>query len=128
MLPAALPFLMNFLGMKTEPRPDSYFAFVTGLMFWIGLFFEYPLVIYALSSIGVLKPQSLIQHWRLAIVIITIVAAAITPTIDPINQGLVMAPMIALYFISIGFSKIAYAARKRNQEEAQKKTDAAETA
>ncbi len=123
MLPAALPFLNNFLGIKTELRPQSYFSFVTGLMFWLGLSFEFPLVIYVLSAIGFIKPQILIQQWRLSIVIIAIVAAAVTPTIDPINQGLVMAPMILLYFISIGLSYIAYAGRNRNIAEDQKKAD-----
>jgi sec-independent protein translocase protein TatC len=126
MLPAALPFLNTFLGIKTELRPQSYFSFVTGLMFWLGVSFEFPLVIYVLSAIGLIKPQILAQQWRLAIVIIAIVAAAVTPTIDPINQGLVMAPMILLYFISIGLSYIAYAGRKRNHLEAQKKAEEAE--
>lgn len=120
MLPTALPFLQNFMGIKTELRPQSYFSFVTGLMFWIGISFEFPLVIYVLSAIGLIKPQVLAQQWRLAIVIIAIVAAAVTPTIDPINQGLVMAPMILLYFISIGLSYLAYAGRKRNNLEEQK--------
>jgi sec-independent protein translocase protein TatC len=115
MLPTALPFLTSFLGIKTELRPQSYFSFVTGLMFWIGLFFEFPLVIYALSAIGIIEPKMLAQQWRLAVVIITIAAAAITPTVDPVNQGLVMAPMILLYFLSIGLSHIAYAGRKRQQ-------------
>jgi sec-independent protein translocase protein TatC len=119
MLPAALPFLENFMGVKTELRPASYFSFVLGLMFWIGVSFEFPLVIYVLSAIGYIKPQILAQQWRLAIVIIAIVAAAVTPTIDPVNQGLVMAPMILLYFISIGLSYIAYAGRKRNNLEGQ---------
>jgi sec-independent protein translocase protein TatC len=116
MLPSAIPFLIDFMGMKTEPRPDSYFSLITGLMFWIGLFFEYPLVIYILTSIGFIQPKVLAQQWRMAIVIITIVAAAITPTVDPINQGLVMAPMIVLYFISIGLSYIAYAGRKKAED------------
>jgi sec-independent protein translocase protein TatC len=119
MLPSAIPFLIDFLGMKTNPRPDSYFSLITGLMFWIGLFFEYPLVIYLLTSIGLIQPKVLAQQWRIAIVIITIVAAMITPTVDPINQGLVMAPMIVLYFISIGLSYIAYAGRKQNREKEQ---------
>jgi sec-independent protein translocase protein TatC len=127
MLPAALPFLNSFMSIKTELRPESYFSFITGLMFWIGISFEFPLVIYVLSAIGLIQPQILVQQWRLAIVIIAIVAAIITPTIDPINQGLVMAPMILLYFVSIGLSYIAYAGRKRNQSDAQKKADEAET-
>jgi len=121
MLPAAIPFLVNFMGMRTNPRPQSYFSIVTGLMFWIGVSFEFPLVIYVLTAIGFIQPKILAQQWRLAIVIISIVAAVITPTVDPINQGLVMAPMILLYFISIGLSYIAYAGRKRNKAEDQRK-------
>ena len=125
MLPAALPFLGNFLGIRTELRPQSYFSFVTGLMFWIGVSFEFPLVIYILSALGFIKPQILAQQWRLAIVIITIVAAVITPTIDWFNQVLVMIPMIFLYFISIGLSYIADAGRKRNIAEDKKKAEEA---
>jgi len=127
MLPTALPFLESFMGIKTELRPQSYFSFVLGLMFWIGLAFEFPLVIYVLSAIGLVQPKVLTEQWRLAIVIIAIIAAAVTPTIDPVNQGLVMAPMILLYFFSIGLSHIASTGRKRNQVEAQKKAEAAES-
>jgi sec-independent protein translocase protein TatC len=123
MLPAALPFLNGFLGITTALRPASYFSFVTGLMFWIGVSFEFPLVIYVLSAIGFIKPQILAEQWKLAIVIIAIVAAIITPTIDPVNQGLVMAPMILLYFVSIGLSYIAYAGRKQKAAEEQEKAD-----
>ncbi|MBI5964142.1 MAG: twin-arginine translocase subunit TatC [Chloroflexi bacterium] len=123
MLPTALPFLDNFMGIRSEWRPTSYFSFVTGLMFWIGISFEFPLVIYVLSAIGLIKPEILSQQWRLAIVIIAIIAAAVTPTIDPVNQGLVMAPMILLYFVSIGLSHIAYAGRKKNEAEEQKKAN-----
>lgn len=127
MLPAALPFLNDFMGIKTELRPHSYFSFVIGLMFWIGVAFEFPLVIYVLSAIGFVNPKMLAEQWKLAIVIIAIVSAIITPTIDPINQGLVMAPMILLYFVSIGLSYIAVAGRKQNYAEAQKKAEETET-
>lgn len=124
-LPSALQFLLNFLGIKTALRPDSYFSFVTGLMFWIGLCFEFPLVIYVLTFLGLVKPQPLAKNWRIAIVVISIVAAAITPTVDPVNMGLVMLPMILLYFISIGLSFLAYAGRKKSAEEKQIKEEAA---
>ena len=113
LLPPALQFLLNFMGIQAELRPNSYYTFVTGLMFWIGLFFEFPLVVYILTAIGVVKPQFMAQQWRLAVVIISIIAAAITPTVDPVNMALVMIPMVLLYFISIGLSYIAYAGRKR---------------
>jgi len=115
LLPAALPFLGGFTQIAEFWSAREYFKFVTGLMLWIGLFFEFPLVIYILTSIGFVKPEVLAQQWRLAIVIISIIAAAVTPTIDPVNMGLVMLPMILLYFVSIGLSYIAYAGRKRIQ-------------
>jgi len=109
MLPTALPFLLNFLGMNPQIRPSSYITFVTGLMFWIGVAFEFPLVIYVLAAIGIVNHKILLDQWRLAVVIIAILAAAITPTVDPVNMSLVMGPMILLYFVSIG---LAYLARR----------------
>jgi len=113
LLPPALLFLGNFTQIAQFWTARDYFGFVTGLMLWIGLFFEFPLIIYILTSIGFVKPQILLSQWRLAIVIIAIIAAAVTPTIDPVNMGLVMLPMTLLYFISIGLSYIAYAGRTR---------------
>jgi len=118
LLPSALNFLLNFMGIQAELRPSSYFNFVTGLMFWIGVAFEFPLVIYILTSVGFVKPQVLAQQWRLAIVIISIAAAAITPTVDPVNMSLVMVPMSLLYFLSIGLSYIAYAGRNNRAAKA----------
>jgi sec-independent protein translocase protein TatC len=109
MLPAAIPFLVTFMGIPTQLRPSNYVRFVTGIMFWLGLAFEFPLVIYVLARIGLIRASQLLEHWRLAIVIIAILAAAITPTIDPINMALVMGPLIALYFLSIA---LAYLARR----------------
>jgi len=113
MLPAALPFLTHFMGIQAELRPQSYFNFVTGIMFWIGVSFEFPLIVYVLTAIGFIKPAMMAHQWRLAIVLIAVISAAITPTVDPVNMALVMLPMILLYFISIGLSHLAYAGRKQ---------------
>jgi sec-independent protein translocase protein TatC len=117
LLPSALPFLLNFLGIQAQLRPSSYFGFVTGLMFWIGVAFEFPLVIYVLTAIGIVKPQPLLRNWRIAVVVISIVAAAITPTVDPVNMSLVMLPMILLYFLSIALSYMAYSGRHKPDEQ-----------
>lgn len=116
MMPVALPFLMNFMGITTVPRPSSYIRFVTGLMFWIGLAFEFPLVIFALATMGLIKAKALASQWRIAIIVIAIASAAITPTIDPVNMGLVMGPMILLYFLSIGLAYIAQGRRAQRIE------------
>lgn len=116
LLPAALPFLGSFTKISQFWAAKEYFAFVTGLMIWIGIFFEFPLVIFVLSSMGIVQPKFLAEQWRIAVVIIAVLAAAVTPTIDPVNMGLVMLPMILLYFISIGFSYIAYAGRRQKND------------
>lgn len=100
MIPAALPVLLNFMGLQTTPRPASYVRFITGLMFWIGAIFEFPLIIFVIAKLGWLKAKTLASQWRIAIIIISIFAALITPTVDPINMLLVMGPMIVLYLFS----------------------------
>jgi sec-independent protein translocase protein TatC len=82
-------------------------------MFWIGLAFQFPLVIYTVAALGLIDARMLIRGWRYAILVIAIIAAAATPTIDPINMGLVMLPMILLYFLSIGLAVLAGRSRRR---------------
>lgn len=112
MLPTAIPFLVNFMGMTSELRPASYIRFVTGIMFWIGVAFQFPLVIYVLARLGLIRARALANQWRLAIVVMAVMSAAITPTVDPVNMALVMGPMIVLYFLSIGLAFLAQRGRE----------------
>jgi len=108
MLRPALEFLTGgILGLETEPRPSSYIGFITNLLFWVGISFQFPLVIFVLAGMGIVRAETLVQYWRVAIIIIAILAAVITPTIDPLNMALIMGPLIALYFLSILLAKIA---------------------
>jgi len=117
LLPPALKFLLHFMGIEVIPRPSTYIGFVTGILFWIGVIFEFPLVIFVLTLMGIIQPSMLLRHWRIAVVVIAIIAAAITPTTDPVNMSLVMGPMIALYFISIGLGYLASISRKKSNKE-----------
>jgi sec-independent protein translocase protein TatC len=101
MLPAAVPFLYTFMGFKAAWRPTAYFGLVTTLMFWVGITFEMPLVAYLLAAARLITARQLASVWRFAVVIIAVAAAMITPTVDPVNMALVMAPMFLLYLISI---------------------------
>jgi sec-independent protein translocase protein TatC len=107
MIPTAIPFLVKFLGITTQVRPSNYFEFITSLMFWIGLAFEMPLVIMILARFKLVTARQLANGWRYAVVVIAVAAAAVTPTIDPVNMGLVMAPLGGLYLISIVLAAIA---------------------
>ncbi|MBT7074788.1 MAG: twin-arginine translocase subunit TatC [Anaerolineae bacterium] len=104
MFPAAIPFLTTFLDITTQVRPASYFEFVTRMMFWIGVCFEMPLVITLLAKLKMVTAKQLLRGWRYAIVGIAMIAAAVTPTVDPINMGLVMLPLLGLYLISIALA------------------------
>lgn len=114
MLPTALPLLLNFMGIETIPRPNSYFPFIVNLLFWLGVSFEFPLVIFFLARLGIVNARALANQWRLAIVIIAVLAAVITTTTDPANMALVMLPMTLLYFISIGLAWIAHRPRRES--------------
>jgi len=107
MLPTTIPFLINFLGIKTTPRPSFYIDFVTGLMFWVGMLFEMPLLMFMLAKLGLVTASTLLKGWRFAVVIIAMVAAVVTPTSDPINMGILMLPLLILYFLSVGLAAIA---------------------
>ncbi len=105
-LPAAIPALVNFMGIPTLIRPSNYLGFTLSLMFWIGLFFEFPIVTLIISAMGSLTAKTLAKQWRIAIVIMTILAAIVTPTVDPINMMIVLVPLIGLYVLSIVFAYI----------------------
>lgn len=114
MLPVAIPFLLDFMGIKTVPRLSNYIDFITSLMFWVGLAFEAPLVMYILARLGLITARGLAKQWRIAVVIIAILSAVITPTGDPINMSILMAPLLLLYLFSIF---LAYLAGKPKKEE-----------
>jgi sec-independent protein translocase protein TatC len=113
MLPAAIPFLYNFLGFRAAWRPMQYFDLVTNLTFWIGFFFEMPLLVYMLAATGLVSAGMLAKHWRFAFIAIAVLSAVITPTVDPVNMMLVMVPMVLLYLLSILAAAIAPARRPK---------------
>lgn len=118
-LPQAVPFLLEFMDIPTLPRPSSYISFATGLMFWIGVSFELPLLAYVLASMGLLPARLLRQNWRIALVVLSVVAAAITPTVDPINMLIVLIPLLLLYFLSVGTATLAEGQRRARLERRQ---------
>ena len=107
MMPPALEFMTEFLMVETNVRLKNYIDFVTSLLFWVGLSFESPLVVFVLAKIKLVNARMLLKGWRIAIVVIAILAAIITPTGDPVNMALLMAPLLVLYMLSILMAKFA---------------------
>jgi len=111
MLPAAVGFLTGIFPsvFNVALTPDDYIPFVAGVMFWMGVAFEMPLIIFVLAKANVINANLLKRHWRWAVVIVAVLAALITPTPDPLNMSIVMVPMLLLYGLSI---ILAYLARR----------------
>lgn len=109
MLPAAIPFLQGFMADIIQPgwAANTYISFVTALIFWVGLSFETPLIFFFLAKVGIVDHRKLAQWRKYAVLLIAILAAAITPTPDPFNMILVMAPLIVLYELSIVLARLA---------------------
>ena len=109
MVPNALFFLQTFQEdvFTDQWTAEEYFSFLTAVLFWIGVAFEMPIIFFVLGRFGVVNHRQLIEQWRLAVVIITIAAALITPTIDPFNMLLVMGPLLVLYALSIVLVRFA---------------------
>ncbi len=103
LIPPALGFLEGFEPtlFKPEWTADLYLSFVSALVFWMGVAFEMPLIFFVLAVMGVVEHGILIKQWRIAIVVASVAAAVITPTVDPVNMALVMGPLLTLYIISV---------------------------
>lgn len=114
MLPAAVPFLQSFLSdiVHQQWAIGKYISLVTAMIFWAGLSFETPLLIFFLAKLRIVSARMLWQNFRYALIVIAILSAVITPTHDPFYMALMMGPLIILYFIGM---IMAWMARRGEQ-------------
>lgn len=108
--PAAIFFLAGFLPdiFKTDWTGQEYIGFLTRMLFWLGVSFELPVVVYFIARVGLVTSQALREQWRIAVVAVSVLAAVITPSIDPVTMLLTMAPLLVLYVLSILLARIGY--------------------
>ncbi|MBM2831588.1 MAG: Sec-independent protein translocase TatC [Dehalococcoidia bacterium] len=114
LLPPALKFLLTFGQDIARPLIEvgNYVSLVSRLLFWTGVVFEIPMVMYFLSKLGVVSARALARGRKIALVGAFILGAMITPTIDPVNQTLISLPIFALYEIGIWLAKLAGRGRR----------------
>jgi sec-independent protein translocase protein TatC len=115
------PLSINFLGtyqvsseVKNMIDMDSYISTITVITFASGLLFELPIVVYFVSSLGIISPAFMKRYRKHAVVVILILAAVITPSPDITSQLLVALPVYVLYELSIFVS--AYVVNKKERE------------
>lgn len=102
-LPQALGFLQTIGGENlTEIYTiDRYLHLITYMMLAFGVGFEFPVLLVALQLLGIITPKQLASHRRMAIVVIVVLAAVITPSGDPISLLALSGPMYLFYEVSI---------------------------
>jgi sec-independent protein translocase protein TatC len=114
-LPITLKFLIG-LGIQDFQAYISineYLSLALLILLWLGVIFEIPVVIFFLSLIGLVTPGFLWRYFRHAVLIIAILAAAITPTTDVVTLLVFAVPMVALYLLGIGVSFLVVRRRER---------------
>jgi sec-independent protein translocase protein TatC len=102
LFPPAVKYLLS-LGenFRLLLRATDYFDFITLIMLAMGLIFQMPAITYVLARIGLISARMLVKSWKIAIVVILIVAAVVSPTGDIPNMMLFAAPMMVLYIVSV---------------------------
>jgi sec-independent protein translocase protein TatC len=128
-LPAAVNFLQNFNDDSFDVllQARDYYKFAILVLGVMGLLFQLPILILAITRMGIVTPRQLRKNRRYAILIIAIVAALL-PGGDPVTMLLMMFPILFLYEGSILLASLldrrATQARAREEAEAAAATDA----
>jgi sec-independent protein translocase protein TatC len=101
-----LEFLLPEKGSKFELGLGivGYVDFVTGMLLIFGVAFEFPLVVFMLNLAGVVSARRLLGWWRMAVFLIFVFTAIVTPTPDPFGMTALAIPMCGLYFAAVGAS------------------------
>jgi len=110
-----------FIGFATEdiqalPSVKQYFSFTIRLLLAFGLVFELPVVVFFMTKIGLITPDSMKRFRKFAILSSFILSAILTPP-DVATQIMMALPIIILYELSILISKGIYRKKKEGSEE-----------
>jgi sec-independent protein translocase protein TatC len=113
-LPYVLRFLTSFKGPVVPLMSvNEYFDFILLVLLGLGLVFELPVLIFILTLFGIVTPRFLLNNFRYAILVITILAAVLTPTPDALTMLIFMGVLVALYFVGVGVSWMVVRRRER---------------
>ena len=100
----------------------SYVSTLASLILGCGLLFQFPMVIYFLSKVGIVTPQLMRKYRKHSIVIILVLGAIITPSGDPFSLTVISLPLYMLFEISIYISSVVVK-RKQKAEAAELRAD-----
>jgi sec-independent protein translocase protein TatC len=106
-LPAAIKFLLGFnqSQFNIQIRAKDYYSFFTTTLGAMGVIFQLPIGILAVTRLGIVTPEQLAQNRRYAYLVIAVVAMAL-PGTDPVSMLLEMVPLIVLFEASLLLARI----------------------
>lgn len=100
LIPSALKFFLQYGANVVDPlwSFEQYFEFFTFMAFTCGLGFQIPIVQLVLCITNIVKPKNLLSSWRYVVLGSTVLAAILTPTVDPLTQLFLSIAFLLLYF------------------------------
>ncbi len=112
--PAALDFLVGY-GKQFTPMITigEYTNLFLTIIVGLGVVFELPILVFFLALMGVVSPKWMLRNTRYSILGCFIIAAALAPTPDIMNMCLFAAPLVLLYFVSIGVAYLVHPSRRK---------------
>ncbi len=93
--------LQSYPTAQIHQEPGRLVFFILNMMLAFGVGFQLPLVVFFLAKVGILPAESLMDHWRHAVVVIFFLAAVLTPSADPISMLMMAIPLCILFVISV---------------------------
>ena len=115
MLPVGIAFLLHFGEGVAVPtiRISEYLSLVITLIFWLGVIFELPLLIFLLAKLRLVSYQRFKRIRKFVPPAAIIISAILTPTMDIVNQLLLAGPIIILYEVGLLLAWLAQPGKGR---------------
>jgi sec-independent protein translocase protein TatC len=106
-IPAATQFLLNFNASEfnIEVRAREYYSFFALTCIAVGVLFQIPIAILAVTRLGITTPQQLSRNRKYAILIIAVVAMLL-PGTDPVTMLISMLPLVLLFELSLILARL----------------------
>ena len=116
-VPKAVEVLLGFTPQGAANLPDAalYLTFVTRFILAFGLAFLLPVFLVGLNVAHVLSARVMLKGWRIAVILIFVFAAMMTPTPDAWTMLALALPMVALFYAAVGVSTLLDRRRSRRE-------------
>jgi sec-independent protein translocase protein TatC len=124
-VPHAVQVLLGFTPLGAANLPDAalYLTFVTRFILAFGLAFLLPVFLVGLNVAHVLPARIMLKSWRIAVLLIFVFAAMMTPTPDAWTMLVLAFPMVAFFFAAVGIATLLDRRRARREPEWAKVAD-----